>query len=246
MKGSPLWGHSSAGRALAWHARGQEFESPCLHQETLVVTSVFLFPKHLCCHTVAVGCSFSNVATKYIGALSARPCAQRLLKGVFAVDEATRTALVALASVGAVLWTGGLIILQINRPPDANALSADQGQRKQRNHLSINAGMACAAYGSLVPLLALLANDSLSLIRYVAIGLAVLYVTMTISNVSSFAQALVAGDGDRATTSIGFLIPTVGLVLVAIFPMDVWILWTSGWSIFASYFVLSDVARRYP
>ena len=26
------WGHSSVGRALAWHARGQGFESPCLHQ----------------------------------------------------------------------------------------------------------------------------------------------------------------------------------------------------------------------
>ena len=26
-----IWGHSSAGRALAWHARGQEFDPPCLH-----------------------------------------------------------------------------------------------------------------------------------------------------------------------------------------------------------------------
>ncbi len=26
-----LWGHSSAGRAPAWHAGGQEFESPWLH-----------------------------------------------------------------------------------------------------------------------------------------------------------------------------------------------------------------------
>ena len=25
------WGHSSAGRAPAWHAGGQEFESPWLH-----------------------------------------------------------------------------------------------------------------------------------------------------------------------------------------------------------------------
>ncbi len=27
-----FWGHSSAGRAPAWHAGGQEFESPWLHQ----------------------------------------------------------------------------------------------------------------------------------------------------------------------------------------------------------------------
>ena len=26
-----IWGHSSAGRAPAWHAGGQEFESPWLH-----------------------------------------------------------------------------------------------------------------------------------------------------------------------------------------------------------------------
>src|SRR5690606_24342298 len=28
----PRWGHSSVGRALAWHARGPEFDSPWLHQ----------------------------------------------------------------------------------------------------------------------------------------------------------------------------------------------------------------------
>ena len=28
---STVWGHSSAGRAPAWHAGGQEFESPWLH-----------------------------------------------------------------------------------------------------------------------------------------------------------------------------------------------------------------------
>ena len=27
-----IWGHSSAGRAPAWHAGGQEFESPWLHK----------------------------------------------------------------------------------------------------------------------------------------------------------------------------------------------------------------------
>jgi hypothetical protein len=29
------WGHSSAGRALAWHARGRGFEPPWLHQGPL-------------------------------------------------------------------------------------------------------------------------------------------------------------------------------------------------------------------
>ncbi len=28
-----LWGHSSVGRALEWHSRGQGSDSPCLHQK---------------------------------------------------------------------------------------------------------------------------------------------------------------------------------------------------------------------
>ena len=31
-----VWGYSSAGRALAWHARGQRFDSAYLHQKTVV------------------------------------------------------------------------------------------------------------------------------------------------------------------------------------------------------------------
>ena len=30
-----IWGHSSVGRAPAWHAGGQGFKSPWLHQEIL-------------------------------------------------------------------------------------------------------------------------------------------------------------------------------------------------------------------
>jgi hypothetical protein len=29
---APEWGYSSAGRALAWHARGQRFDPAYLHQ----------------------------------------------------------------------------------------------------------------------------------------------------------------------------------------------------------------------
>jgi hypothetical protein len=31
-----LWGYSSVGRALAWHARGQQFDSAYLHQRSAV------------------------------------------------------------------------------------------------------------------------------------------------------------------------------------------------------------------
>ena len=32
----PAWGHSSVGRALVWHSRGQGFDSPWLHHFSLV------------------------------------------------------------------------------------------------------------------------------------------------------------------------------------------------------------------
>ncbi len=34
---STTWGHSSDGRAPAWHAGGQEFESPWLHLILVVI-----------------------------------------------------------------------------------------------------------------------------------------------------------------------------------------------------------------
>ena len=36
-----IWGHSSAGRAPAWHAGGQGFKSPWLHLIFLVIAIVF-------------------------------------------------------------------------------------------------------------------------------------------------------------------------------------------------------------
>ena len=35
-----FWGCSSVGRALAWHARGQGFNSPQLHQMSLVTVVI--------------------------------------------------------------------------------------------------------------------------------------------------------------------------------------------------------------
>ena len=36
-----IWGHSSAGRAPAWHAGGQRFESAWLHLFFLFISKVF-------------------------------------------------------------------------------------------------------------------------------------------------------------------------------------------------------------
>ena len=51
---SPLlpttWGHSSVGRALEWHSRGQGFDSPCLHHLEPRSNPWFLF---ICVNGVA-------------------------------------------------------------------------------------------------------------------------------------------------------------------------------------------------
>ncbi len=36
-----VWGHSSAGRALEWHSRGQGFDPPCL-QNFLILLSTLI------------------------------------------------------------------------------------------------------------------------------------------------------------------------------------------------------------
>ena len=43
----PCWGASSFGRALPWHGRGEEFESPALHQFFVAKTNL-AGPDHLC------------------------------------------------------------------------------------------------------------------------------------------------------------------------------------------------------
>ena len=43
-----LWGHSSVGRALEWHSRGQGSDSPCLHQFLVRYNPYRTFFVYLC------------------------------------------------------------------------------------------------------------------------------------------------------------------------------------------------------
>ncbi len=43
------WGYSSAGRALAWHARGQQFDPAYLHHQTSICTNCTISPKEFLC-----------------------------------------------------------------------------------------------------------------------------------------------------------------------------------------------------
>ena len=56
------WGYSSAGRALALQARGQEFDPPYLHQKNyaIVVKSLLVFFKRAVVRKVNMKCMFKN------------------------------------------------------------------------------------------------------------------------------------------------------------------------------------------
>jgi hypothetical protein len=145
-------------------------------------------------------------------------------------------ALIALASVGAVVWTGGLIVLQLKRSVPTYTYA--------QHHL-INAGMACAAYGFLAPLLGLLAANP-AITRNIAIAAAVLYACLTLSNISSIVRGLVLGNNDAVFIGLGYLSPTVALVILVILPFPNTIAWSSGVLIFAAYFGLSYFSRGFP
>ena len=70
-----MWGISSAGRALAWHARGQRFDPAILHQKSTVLRrkyGAFLFAEAKNGGCTALSASFSDV-------LQAVQCSPRVI-----------------------------------------------------------------------------------------------------------------------------------------------------------------------
>ena len=58
--GTPVWGISSAGRALAWHARGHRFDPGILHQtkhaaENILQRAFCLYARAFSCHFTGPG-----------------------------------------------------------------------------------------------------------------------------------------------------------------------------------------------
>src|SRR5262245_13996252 len=51
----PAWGHSSVGRALEWHSRGQGFDSPWLHQLSDLFYVIFLTEALDFCAAIELG-----------------------------------------------------------------------------------------------------------------------------------------------------------------------------------------------
>jgi hypothetical protein len=91
-------------------------------------------------------------------------------------------ALTTIAAVAAVVWTGGLIVLQIRERPNSDPTFPTPVRNAKFAHRSglIQAGMACAAFGFLVPLVLLIFTGLLLHAAFI-IG-AVIYLGLTWRN----------------------------------------------------------------
>jgi hypothetical protein len=172
-----------------------------------------------------------------------------------------KDALVAIASVSAVLWTGGLIVFQLRqserdagRSPTFASVGAMKGgwaisksaQAKagSPNRIgaldSVRAGMAATAFGALAPLFALfICGVTLRVTAGIGFGL---YFVYTIGNWRNLWRALSTRPLDRrgARNAIVFLLPTIAMLVVAVFATNYVIAWVSTVLAFIGYYVFFD------
>jgi len=169
--------------------------------------------------------------------------------------EVSEAANIGIASVSAVLWTGGLIVLQLCQVQHAkleddsneDCLSLEQAEvrkeriaKSKRRIAAVRAGMALTAFGTLAPLFVLLFACTWWL-RIFAIISAVVYVPLTANNIRTFWQTIRC-DSDRAIAAAGFLLPTIAMITVAAFPRASLVAIESLLLDFLGYFILSGAA----
>ena len=152
-----------------------------------------------------------------------------------------KDAFVAISSVSAVLWTGGLIVLQLrheNRTdPKNRALYVQQSDW-------IKGAMACIAFGMLAPLFALFVSGvALQLIASFSFAL---YYVLTWRNIAMIIRAArhPTEPGNNVVASIAFFLPTIAMLVVAAIPLATTILWSAAILDFAGYFVVSSMVNR--
>jgi len=148
------WGHSSAGRASAWHAEGQEFESPCLHKvfrpmgasvPTEIPTDAEVPIK--CGNPPLDSVPPSDPSDAARPSSSKRSTARRHNGGAGWVTEKTR-ACGSLRSICRAAWTGsGASGLYGKTPQDVQRKVADlTAQGGQSWHAMMTGALMCAAF----------------------------------------------------------------------------------------------------
>jgi hypothetical protein len=147
-------------------------------------------------------------------------------------------ALTALSAVSAVLWTGGLIILQL-RSVDASINLGDPEEVRNytRRTSAIKGALACIAYSMLAPVYILFIAGPL--VRIGALGFFVLYALLTWRHVPRVLAFVKLDLSDRVSSGL-FLLPTLAMLVVGLFPTAAAIAWSSGLLLFCGFFVLSD------
>lgn len=103
---------------------------------------------------VALVIIITGAAMQIVGAINIH---FQFLSAVFPIPtmETLSPALTTIAAVGAVVWTGGLIVLQLRATASSGPVPARGAGFAARSGI-IQAGMACAAFGFLVPLVLLM------------------------------------------------------------------------------------------
>lgn len=141
--------------------------------------------------------------------------------------EPTETTLIGIASVSAVLWTGGLIVLQLQGDgPDGQGRDA------------VSAAMALLAFGALAPLFVLTMSGCV--LRSIAGIVGALYLWQTYPNT----LVLVGTKPGERITALGYFAPTIAMLALVFIPDRTFTAYVSiGFDLFA-YFILSTLARR--
>ena len=165
-----------------------------------------------------------------------------MLRVMQGLDISFQTAFSALAAVAAVVWTGGLIVLQLReRPSTPSSPPVDDAYKQEKT--TIQAGMACAAFGFLVPLVLLLFTGLLLHIAF-AVG-TLIYARLTRKNPRMIWDYLRQRPPavKWAEINIVYALPTLGLFALAIFPHPLLCAFLSLLGIFLAYYYLSAVLR---
>lgn len=146
-----------------------------------------------------------------------------------------REACTALSAVSAVLWTGGLIVLQIRlgsaptKPPEL-----EDYDRRMR---AIKGATACIAFSMLAPVFILFVNGLA--VRIGAILFFVLYVGMTWRHLFRIAHFSRLNRGECVISGL-FLLPTLAMLLLVFVPWLSAVVWLSAILLFFGFLTLSE------
>lgn len=146
-----------------------------------------------------------------------------------------RDACTALSAVSAVLWTGGLIVLQIrlgSAPKEPSDVAA-----YDREMRAIKGATACIAFSMLAPVFILFVTGPL--VRIGAILFFLIYAWMTWRHLFRIVQ-FASLNREECIISILFLLPTFAMLLLIILPSLAAVVWISAILLFFGFLTLSE------